>query len=549
MGNPFLAALLGLLHLAIATCSESCSLDKISPSTTLTWCPCNGDFFCARLDVPLDYHNPDLGRASVPIIKYPAQSNSSFGPYQGIILLNPGGPGASGVSEALNNGSNIQAVVGTNWDIVGFDSRGMWLSEPVANCSANITPNQNITFRSRSAPRLLDEYYNGFIEYGKELGENCEKTIGGEKDVGPHMSTATTARDMLSIVDAFAETEDGKRASKPSRLLNYYGISYGTFLGQTFASMFPDRVGNVVLDGVVDPEGYVTDYTTNSVNHLDGIIASFFIYCHAAGLSGCPYYTGSTPKDIYERFNQSFVQLDPRKAEAESWSNATDLEAALLILKIGLLSTADTPLLYFNILPKVLLDLESAILTQNISQWVDQATAIFEVADDYPEWTLGVLCSDQGNAWYNKTLQDFQPQLDHLENQSIIGEIWIRPMLMCTGWPINAAERFKGPFGGDTATPILFVSNTYDPVTPIENALSSVPNYKNAQVLTIDGMGHTISATQNACGYAKLSAYFQTSKLPGNDSFCPLEAGPFSIVLNGTLAESIMQSGLSDLTH
>jgi hypothetical protein len=88
-----------------------------------------------------------------------------------MILLNPGGPGASGVSEALTSAALIQTVIGTNWDIVGFDTRGMWLSEPVANCSGNVIPAQNITLNSRSVPRVSDEFYNGLIQSGKEIGE------------------------------------------------------------------------------------------------------------------------------------------------------------------------------------------------------------------------------------------------------------------------------------------------------------------------------------------------------------------------------------------
>jgi hypothetical protein len=236
--------------------------------------------------------------------------------------------------------------------------------------------------------------------------------------------------------------------------------------------MFPERVGNVVLDGVVSPVGYLTNYTSPAIIHVDGIIASFFIYCHEAGPSECSYYTGSTPKDIYERFNQSFVQLRPRKAEAEHWSNATDLEAALLELKVVLLTAADAPFSYFSSLPKILLDLENAISAQNINQWTQQLIPIFGAPGpanyENPEWTYGVLCSDQNNTFYNKTLQDLKPEIKQLENQSIIGEIWTHAMLGCTGWSIKAKEIFTGPFGGDTATPILFVSNTYDAVTPIE---------------------------------------------------------------------------------
>lgn len=325
---------------------------------------------------------------------------------------------------------------------------------------------------SRAVPRMADTYYNNLIEFGKELGAQCEMAAGGERDAGRHMSTATTARDMLSIVDAFAATEEGQVASKPSHLLNYYGISYGTFLGQTFASMFPERVGNVVLDGVVNPEGYLTNYTYQSVNHLDGVLAAFFIYCHEAGPSECSFYTGCSAKDIYERFNQSFVQLDAAKAETENWPNATEIELALLVLKVGLLTTADEPFTYFSLLPDILLGLESAISAQNTSAWTEEAMAIYGDPmisnSDKEQWTLGVLCSDQDNRWYNKTLEDLRPLLTEIDDQSIVGDIWIKTMVGCTGWPIKAAELFSGPFGGDTATPILFVGNTYDPVTPFD---------------------------------------------------------------------------------
>ncbi|ROW07119.1 hypothetical protein VPNG_07359 [Cytospora leucostoma] len=552
MGIAIFFALLGFFYLAHATPPNDCTFNTIRPSEELLWCHCNDGFLCSKLDVPLDYHNPHLGRASVPLVKYPSQANSTSGSYQGMILVNPGGPGASGIEEVLGYGSTIQAVIGTNWDIVGFDTRGIYRSEPAANCSATTTA-QNNSLSSRSAPRMPDDYYTDRIEFAKELGAQCQTTIGGETDAGPHMSTATTARDMLSIVDAFTTTEDGRTASKPSHLLNYYGISYGTFLGQTFASMFPERVGNMVLDGVVSPEGYLTNYTYSSVKHLDGVIAAFFIYCHEAGPSRCSYYTGSSAKDIYKRFDDSFVRLNAQKAEAENWANATDIESALLLLKVGLLTTAVSPLSYFSLLPDVLLGLESAISAQDIGTWTEKSITIYGDPTDFvsenQQWVSGSLCSDQDNRWYNRTLEDLRPLLEELDGQSIIGEIWIKTLLGCTGWPIKATEIFSGPFGGDTATPILFVGNTYDPVTAFDNAISSALNYKDAQFLIVDGMGHTLQNSQSLCGFSKVASYFQTGQLPGNDSFCALEAGPFGILLNGTVKQNILQAGLQDLVH
>lgn len=175
---------------------------------------------------------------------------------------------------------------------------------------------------------------------------------------------------------------------------------------------------------------------------------------------------------MFERFNSSFVQLDSRKADAEGWSNATDLEAALLELKVGILTTVVSPLDYFSSFSQVLIDLESAIVAQDVAPWTAGLIPLYGQPGpsgyENPEWALGVQCSDQSNRWYNWTLEDLAPYLAQLESESIIGEVWSHGEIGCTGWSIKATEIFSGPFGGDTATPILFVSNTYDPVTPVE---------------------------------------------------------------------------------
>jgi pimeloyl-ACP methyl ester carboxylesterase len=150
--------------------------------------------------------------------------------------------------------------VGTNFDIVGFDPRGLGRSIPTANCSSS-----NTSLRRRAfglyGPELSTSYWTQTFEADRALGAECEAAIGSPDDAGPHMSTAVVARDMLSIVDAFAATESG-RAAEGSSLLNYWGISYGTFIGETFASIYPDRVGRVVLDGKIPFPGKISSLTS-----------------------------------------------------------------------------------------------------------------------------------------------------------------------------------------------------------------------------------------------------------------------------------------------
>lgn len=341
------------------------------------------------------------------------------------------------------------------------------------NCSAKTwTRASGAALESGSVTRATDDFYDSFMRYGADLGSDCTAQSGGELDAGPYMSTAINARDMLSIVDAFAATEDGKRAAKPNHLLNFYGISYGTVLGQTFASMFPQRVGNMVLDAVVDPEDYVVSMTRKNINHLDGVIAAFFIYCHEAGPSLCPYYTGSSAKDISDRLHRSFALLDSEKAREENWSNATEIESALMFLKSGLMGAAYAPSGGYDVLADALLHLERAISDQQLSPWIQSAREFF--TDPYPSgidfapFIYGVLCSDQNNRWFNKTLQDYMPLVAEVQRQSIIGDLWVVNPMVCSGWSIKAAETFTGPFTGNTATPILFVGNTYDPVASFD---------------------------------------------------------------------------------
>ncbi|KAI0183259.1 TAP-like protein-domain-containing protein, partial [Xylaria flabelliformis] len=351
----------------------------------------------------------------------------------------------------------------------------------------------------------------------------------------------------------YSSTIDGRRAAKSSNLLNYFGYSYGTFLGQVFASMFPSRVGHMVLDGVLSLDLPLGENLTDVTSPADGVVASFFIYCFEAGPSQCSFYTEPSAFSIFNRFNQSFIQLNPQEAKAKNWANATDIETALVTLKTAFYGSVASPAFSFNSLSDALVALEQAIALQNIAAWTEQVIPLIgdptPAGDTDAELRLGILCTDQGNRWYNKSLEDLYPAIEHFREVSIIGEIIAKSMLGCLGWSIEATETFTGPFGGDTQTPILFVGNTYDPVSPVTNALAAAPKYKDAQVVIVDALGHTSRVTGNTCQKAKVNAYFQTTQMPGNDSYCALETGPFGIVLSATLEDTIIEAGLSQLVQ
>lgn len=146
-----------------------------------------------------------------------------------------------------------------------------------------------------TGPCLPTCFFQTQYSEAKTLGTKCQASIGGENQVGKHMSTAVVVRDMITVLDAFTTSTEVQDAD----LLNFWGFSYGTVIGQMFATMFPDRVGRVVLDGVVDTEDFASLAGKKLLLDTDTAFSAFFIY-YLAGPELCVYYTGSAANDIFQ---------------------------------------------------------------------------------------------------------------------------------------------------------------------------------------------------------------------------------------------------------
>lgn len=429
-----------------------------------------------------------------------------------MILTNPGGPGDSGVDLVRNLagqvtpflGLNYQHIpfLGLNYDIVSWDPRGSGFAIPPGNCSlpVNLTVPLGPVAMNRRAldklhgPSLPQAYFENVYQTAHAEGEACSHSIGGPKQAGPHMSTTTIARDMISILDAYAKTDHGK-SCKDASLLNYWGLSYGTFLGQVFASMFPDRVGRVVLDGVLDPDEITKGSGLKMVTLADDAFSTFFLYCNLAG-PACPFYTGSTAHDIFLRFEAMINQLNATQALEENWDNSTAIWIVLQGIK-GYVSTATYhPIDQFPLVAELLYGVEA--LLPNISLEALEVALTQFPADPEPPisvnstWSTGTSCADNGGRYLGKDISYWTNSIRTFEKESwLAGESQVVNQMFCSSWNITTASRytgnllsaivlfcsvlmFIGPFGGKTKTPILFVSNTLDPITPIEKYVRSL---------------------------------------------------------------------------
>ncbi|ROT34538.1 hypothetical protein SODALDRAFT_286406 [Sodiomyces alkalinus F11] len=223
------------------TLTTSC---QITPSKELEWVPCFRDNFeCARLELPMDYDNPESSQTVVIALTRLLATDRDD--YRGSILVNPGGPGVSGTNSVWTLSPLLGTRVGRNYDVVGWDIRGSWRSTPTTNCWSNIQ--RRAVWRERFRehwqwPGMYDDpAFIGLLLAQMKLEKSTCKDLLGPTGILEHVNTAYHARDMNSIREALGEDK-----------LNYWGVSWGTALGGYFASMFPSRVGRMVLDGNID---------------------------------------------------------------------------------------------------------------------------------------------------------------------------------------------------------------------------------------------------------------------------------------------------------
>lgn len=366
-----------------------------------------------------------------------------------MVLTNPGGPGGSGVQFLMDYYETGTQVVGSNYDFVSWDPRGIGYSIPAANCTipANL---QRRGLYPLTGPELAPVYFQNLYTDAFEIGTACQDSIGAQNQAGPHVTTATVARDLISILDAYAGSERGK-SCEGSNLLNYWGFSYGTFIGQTFNSMFPHRLGRVVLDGVVNAIDWSEGTGQNLITFSDDVVSLFFVYCNAAGPDQCAYYTGTTAHDIYLRFEALVSRLNATYAYEQGWSNATAIETLLSSVKFSIFEAIYSPIDGYPVIAEGLVAIESVISNVTLPALVQLEQALNLTTDRKVDpsafWERAVLCSDTGGRGYNRTLAEILSLVPGIEAQSYIGgEFIFQEITACAGWPISSDYRYPGMF-------------------------------------------------------------------------------------------------------
>lgn len=549
---------------------------QIEAKDYLEFHDCNNGFQCAKLSLPLDYFNGTYPNTTVgiAITKYMARVPVDDPRYGGPILLNPGGPGGPGAFFALLMGNALQQVVDPSsgpsdaspdakyYDIIGFDPRGIGMSEPIAKCMPSVPSSWSWVLRENDQGIIgsSDAALGRLWSMTHAFGSSCEKAMEDRTgpDIKQYMSTAFVARDMLEITEKHSEYVAEQQAQLAARKsgksldchhtgytpgeskLQYWGFSYGTFLGTTFASMFPDRIGRVVLDGVVSYYDYMNSLGNASLSDSEKAMESFFTFCHYAGPSECALATpDGSAVEVKVRVQNIIKSLyhaplpisTPQGPEILTWSD----------VKLIIFSSLYSPRATFPFLSTLLAAIETGgsptldfLVEANPFSHIYSCPVNGTVPDysDNPNpnvATTAVLCGDDYDQTHT-SMSEFEEYWQDMDTKfPTAGSYWSMLKMRCTAWPIQASYSFRGPFGGNTSHPILFVSNTADPVTPLRSGRLMHSFFPGSSLLVGDGAGHCSLATPSTCTLGHIRDYFQTGELPSDGTLCIPEKSAWSL--------------------
>lgn len=478
-----------------------------APVPRLHWDACGGGFQCTRATVPLDYDAPRGASISLALIRLPATAPSRR---IGSLFVNPGGPGGSGVDMVRGSARALwSASVRARFDIVGFDPRGVARSSPM-RCYRSSAAEAAAIGQLPPFPVGREQVVR-FISTWTKFGAQC---LQNNAAIMQHMATADVARDL-----------DLLRRAAGDKSLTYDGVSYGSYLGDTYADLFPARVRALIIDGVLDPvqwatgtgNGHRTPFTTRirSARGAHETLQQFFMLCRQGG-SACSFNKGGDPKAKYytllDRARKHPIVLQtPDGPLRLTYADIASETRAILYSPYDFPALADALQLLWKAT-------SGAAVT--LPPGRRPATAYNNQQDSF----LGVSCTDTVNphnpfAW---------PVAAHAEDRRYrpFGSVWTYASQACATWPARDADRYRGPFTARTANPVLVIGNTYDPATPYQGAQTAARLLPRARLLTLHGWGHT-SLGKSTCIDRYVTAYLVRKALPAQGTVCAPDYVPF----------------------
>ncbi|KAF7367704.1 AB hydrolase-1 domain-containing protein [Mycena sanguinolenta] len=496
--------------------AETFLWDQLTPSEDLQWVQCYSTFQCARLEVPFDYSNENVGTAAIAIEA----------------------PGGSGVDTIVSMGASFQVILGNEsslYDIVGFDPRGVRYSTPIASFFE--TDAERALWNAGSLPTSLNASSNAIPNaWGRAhlLG-----ALAAQRDASQilkYLTTDNVARDMLRITQKFGFDK-----------LQYYGVSYGSILGATFAALFPDKVERIIIDGVLDPEAWFSANLTIEATDTDKALLTFFDGCAAAGPDLCAFYR-PTAAAIAERLTAltDSIRMQPVPAITPAGYGLVDYS----LLRMTIFESLYDLYSAFPALARGLAALENgdgtvlySILAQAPFQ-CDNSSEISLPIDDSP---VAIQCGDAVEV--TDSIQQLVEYYENSAKTSQFTEFLVGTgRISCSGWQVYREGRFLGPVSAaNTSFPLLLIANTADPVTPKIAALKAQAGFPGSVLLTQDSPGHTSATAPSLCTYGYIREYLVNGVFPTPGTICSVDATLFEPSATNSTKRAVLNADEMDL--
>lgn len=511
--RPLLLALLGVLALLVAGCVAPKEQTTPDPSAApaegggdtadgipeggldafygqeIAWETC-GDFECATVLAPLDWDQPEAGEIRLALKR--SVSTGAAESRVGSLIINPGGPGVSSVDFLEYAVTSFSERLLGAYDVVAFDPRGVGQSSAV-DCGDDATVDDFLTtdvaFESQADVDAAREEVRAF-------GEACLEATGpllGEID------TVSAARDMDLLRDLLGDDQ-----------LYYAGFSYGTFLGATYADLYPDKVGRVLLDGALDPSMTNDDLVIGQAEGFEDALAAYVASCQAT--AECPL-TGSV-EDGKQQVADLLARVERNPIEVGD-GEVLNGTIAWYGVVVTLYDDASWPYLTMA-LQEAIVDNTGGTLYE-LGNFYLHRTADGKYLDNSMIAFTAINCLD-----YPTTVREYDEMVAFAEEVTAVAPTFGREFALavgCEAWPFQS-QAVRGPIAASGAAPILVVGTTGDPATPYEWSVALAEQLESAHLLTWKGEGHTAYGRANRCVTDAVDDYLIEGTMPEEGRTC-----------------------------
>ena len=458
------------------------------------WSPCGLDeqTFCGDIVVPVDWANPADGTLKLAVAFHEADSGKPLGS----LIFNPGGPGSSAVPWITDSIDQLgTAQLRKNFNMVGFDPRGVGSSEPTVEC---LSPKDTDRFLYGTA-----DYELGSAADLKDTRDQLAKFVAAcLNNTGPNLAfidTVSAAKDLDVIRAVFGDAQ-----------INYLGFSYGTQLGATYAALFPQRVGRMVLDGAINPTLSDAEQSLQQLVGFDQALKNFLANCLQS--ADCPF-SGNLDNALL-RIQKFLAGLESSPLPTE-----TDRELTVWAAITGLIM----PLYSESYWP---------YLSQGFAEgFAGDGTTLLALADSYNERAedgsygsnlmeanISISCLDARSPSDAASMAAQNQKI--LEASPVLGRYWQYGALTCEQWPFAVVEH-PANYAASGSKPIMVVGTTGDPATPYAQAVSLANDVlENGVLVTFNGEGHTAYGQESKCVNDTVDNYFIRNVVPVEDPNC-----------------------------